>query len=102
MAQETDQGGSSATSGDGDRSLLAHLLQRSRIYHTSEDYLKLLEFVWRLRNFAPFNAMLLQIQRPGLTCAASEHDWRTRFNRTIKEDARALVILWPFGPVGFV
>jgi hypothetical protein len=44
----------------------------------------------------------LHIQRPGLTYAASEYDWRTRFNRTIKEDARPLVILWPFGPVAFV
>ena len=46
--------------------------------------------------------MLLQIQRPGLAYAASEYDWRTRFNRTINEDARPLLILWPFGPVAFV
>lgn len=85
-----------------ERSLLSDLLERSRLYHTSKDYLDLLAFVARLRNFAPFNAMLLQIQRPGLTYAASEYDWRTRFNRTIKEDARPLLILWPFGPVAFV
>ncbi|HYN79111.1 MAG TPA: hypothetical protein VES73_15115 [Lamprocystis sp. (in: g-proteobacteria)] len=85
-----------------ERSLLADLLERSRLYHTSEDYRKLLDFVSKLRNFAPFNAMLLQIQRPGLDYAASEYDWRTRFNRTIKEDARPLLILWPFGPVAFV
>ena len=85
-----------------ERSLLADLLERSRLYHTSKDYLELLAFVSRLRNFAPFNAMLLQIQRPGLTYAASEYDWRTRFNRTINEDARPLLILWPFGPVAFV
>ncbi len=87
---------------DVERSLLSDLLERSRLYHTSKDYLDLLGFVSRLRNFAPFNAMLLQIQRPGLTYAASEYDWRTRFNRTIKEDARPLLILWPFGPVAFV
>jgi len=59
---------------DVERSLLSDLLERSRLYHTSEDYLDLLGFVSRLRNFAPFNAMLLQIQRPGLTYAASEYD----------------------------
>lgn len=82
--------------------MLAELLERSRLYRTTEDYLELMRFVARLRNFAPFNAMLLQIQRPGLMYAASEYDWRTRFNRTLNEDARHLLILWPFGPVAFV
>jgi len=95
-----DQSGQGQT--EVERSLLADLLERSRLYRTSKDYRDLLEFVSRLRNFAPFNAMLLQIQRPGLDYAASEYDWRTRFNRTIKEGARPLLILWPFGPVAFV
>lgn len=85
-----------------ERSWLADLLEGSRLYRTSKDYLALLDFVSRLRNFAPFNAMLLQIQKPGLTYAASAWDWKTRFNRTIKEGARPLVILWPFAPVAFV
>lgn len=56
----------------------------------------------RLRNFAPFNAMLLNIQKPGLTYAASARDWGLRFNRHPKRDARPLLILWPFGPVALV
>ena len=56
----------------------------------------------RLRNFAPFNAMLLQVQKPGLTYAASAADWRTTFKRKPKEGARPLLILWPFGPVALV
>ena len=47
------------------RSLLDQLLEDSRLYKTSADYKALLDFVVRLRNFAPFNAMLLQIQKPG-------------------------------------
>ncbi len=77
---------------DAERSLLADLLERSRLYLTSTDYLELLGFVSRLRNFAPFNAMLLQIQKPGLTYAASEYDWRMRFKRTVKDRARPLPI----------
>ena len=46
------------------RSLLDKLLTDSRLYTKSEDYKNLLDFVTRLRNFAPFNAMLLQIQKP--------------------------------------
>lgn len=84
------------------RSLLTGLLEDSRLYRTSSDYMKLLEFVVKLRNFAPFNAMLLQIQKPGLMYAASSDDWHKRFNRSIKEGARPLLIMWPFGPVALV
>lgn len=48
------------------RSLLDDLLEKSRLYKDSNDYKKLLDFVVRLRNFAPFNGMLLQVQKPGL------------------------------------
>ena len=46
--------------------------------------------------------MLLQVQKPGLTYAASAYDWAERFGRNVKEDARPLLILWPFGPVALV
>jgi hypothetical protein len=84
------------------RSLLDHLLEDSRLYHGSTDYKMLLDFIVKLRNFAPFNAMLLQIQKPGLSYAASAYDWRVRFNRRPKRDTRPLLILWPFGPVALV
>lgn len=84
------------------RGLLDSLITDSRIYHTSKNYMALLDFVVRLRNFAPFNAMLLQIQKPGLQYAASEADWRIKFGRKPKEGARPLLILWPFGPVALV
>ena len=48
------------------RSLLDELLTESKLYRTGKDYRALLDFVVRLRNFAPFNAMLLQVQKPGL------------------------------------
>jgi hypothetical protein len=52
------------------RGLLDTLLTQSRLYYTSADYMALLDFVVRLRNFAPFNAMLLHIQKPGIRYAA--------------------------------
>lgn len=87
---------------EDERSLLDHLLEDSRLYKSSQDYLDLLEFIARMRNFAPFNALLLQIQKPGLQFAASKHDWRELFHAEVKEDARPLLILWPFGPVALV
>jgi hypothetical protein len=85
-----------------ERALLDQLLTDARLYTQSKDYKDLLDFVIRLRNFAPFNAMLLQIQKPGLSYAASAWDWQEIFQRTPKEGARPLLILWPFGPVALV
>jgi hypothetical protein len=87
---------------DSVRSLLDQLLEDSKLYTKSKDFKELLDFVVKLRNFAPFNAMLLQVQKPGLSYAASARDWRERFGRSPKEGARPLVILWPFGPVALV
>jgi hypothetical protein len=84
------------------RSLLGKLFADSRLYTTREGYKELLDFATKLRNFAPFNAMLLQAQKPGLAYAASAHEWQVRFNRKPKEGARPLLILWPFGPVALV
>jgi hypothetical protein len=85
-----------------ERSLLDRLLSDAKLYTSSEDFLAVLAFVARMRNFAPFNAMLLQLQKPGLMYAASAVDWRERFNRFPKNRARPLLILWPFGPVALV
>ncbi|MGZ5481056.1 MAG: ImmA/IrrE family metallo-endopeptidase [Pyrinomonadaceae bacterium] len=84
------------------RALLDRLLTNSKFYKNSKDYKELLDFVARLRKFAPFNAMLLKVQKPGIRFAASARDWRVRFKRTPKEDARPLLIMWPFGPVALV
>lgn len=81
---------------------LNQLLFDSKLYKRSKDYKNLLDFVARLRNFAPFNAMLLQIQKPGLRFAASARDWQERFGRWPKEGARPLIILQTFGPVALV
>ena len=96
VCEERDEGE------DVSRRLLDQLLADSRLYRDSESYMELLSFVVQLRNVAPFNAMLLQLQKPGITHVASAHDWLTRFKRRPKEEARPLLILWPFGPVATV
>lgn len=84
------------------RALLTELIEESRLYRKSEEFQGLLTFVTKLRNVAPFNAMLLHIQRPGIQYVASRYDWLHRFGRKPKEGARPLLILYPFGPVAFV
>lgn len=85
-----------------ERSLLTQLLDDSKLYKKGKNFKELLDFVNSLSNFAPFNVFLLHIQKPGLRFAASKHDWKKRFNRTIKEGGRPLLILWPFAPVALV
>jgi hypothetical protein len=89
-------------SAKSNRRLLDQLLEDSRLYKRSKDCIELLDFISKMKNFAPFNAMLLQVQKPGLTYAASRKDWESRFSVIVNEDARPLLILVPFGPVSFV
>lgn len=84
---------------DIERGLLDHLLSEAKLYHDSASYKELLAFVVKLRNVAPFNAMILQLQKPGVTYVASAYDWWQLFERRPKPDARPLLILWPFAPV---
>ena len=46
--------------------------------------------------------MLLHIQKPGLTHAATAGDWWKRFDQIPKEGARPLIVLRAMGPVDFV
>ncbi len=81
---------------------LDKLFEEVGTYRDSKDYGALLSFVRKFRNYAPYNAMLLHIQKPGSTYVASAADWKSRFQRRPIHGARPLVILRPFGPVAFV
>ena len=85
-----------------ERALMDQLIAATRLYNSSEAVQELLEFTIRLRAFAPFNAMLLHIQKPGLTHAATARDWWNRFRRAPKRGARPLLVLRTMGPVDFV
>lgn len=81
---------------------LDRLFQDVREYRSSKNYMALFNFIKRFRNIAPYNAMLIRIQKPGSKYVASAKDWREKFGRKPKPGARPLVILWTFGPVSFV
>ena len=87
---------------DRERALLDQLIAATKLYNTSKAVQELFKFTIRFRAFAPFNAMLLHIQKPGLTYAATARDWRKRFDRAPKRNARPLLIMRAMGPVDFV
>lgn len=71
-------------------------------YRKSSELKELFKFIKRFPRIAPYNAMLLHIQKPGSQYVASASDWQKRFKRSVNPGARPLVILRPFGPVAFV
>ena len=85
-----------------DRALIEQLIAATRLYATSDAIKELEAFAVRLRGFAPFNGMLLHIQKPGLTHAATAADWWKRFRRIPKPGTRPLLVLRTMGPVDFV
>jgi hypothetical protein len=68
----------------------------------SKKFIEILNFVSKLSEYAPYNNMMVYLQRPTAKYWAREKDWNERFKRTIKEDAIPLIILRPMGPIMLV
>jgi hypothetical protein len=75
------------------------LLERSRRYAGCEAFREMVDFMARFKDYAPYNNMLVRLQNPSCTFYATAKDWRMRFQREIKEDAKPMVILAPMHPV---
>ena len=85
------------------RDMIDQLIADTQLYSTRAELKELFDFTTRLRRVAPFNAMLLHMQKPGVTYVATPKDWVSRHDgRKPKAHARPLVILRNFGPVDFV
>jgi hypothetical protein len=83
-------------------SALDDLFRASQTYSTSERYVELLRFIRKFPRYSPYNCFLLHVQKPSVSFVATPGQWERRFGRTIKRDARPLVILAPMSPVLFV
>lgn len=77
------------------------LLNASMRYNQSRAYAELLTFMRKFHWYAPFNALLVHIQRPGATYVATARRWRD-LGREVAAEAQVVMILQPFGPVMFV
>jgi hypothetical protein len=81
---------------------LDELLNLARKYKSGTSFRELIKFIGRFRFYSPYNALLVHIQMPGATFVAPAYRWVQDYGRTIKANARPLVILRPMGPVMFV
>lgn len=61
----------------------------------------LFKFIGRTRVHAPYNAMLLHIQKPESRLMLSKAGWE-KIGRAVKQGARPYVVLSTMGPVAFV
>ena len=78
------------------------LFQAVSSYSKCKEFKSLLAFCARFKHLSPYNAMLVQMQRPTATYVLTADEWKNKYNRVIKPDARPMIILVPFGPVDFV
>jgi hypothetical protein len=81
------------------QSSLDELFARSRQYRRSKKFAEAVEFISKFRDYSPFNNLLVFLQNPLATYFATASHWHKAFRRTIKDEARGLVILAPRTPV---
>ncbi|MET9878914.1 RNA-directed DNA polymerase [Actinacidiphila glaucinigra] len=74
------------------------LVRGAQRYRSSSDYLQMLEFVGRFKRYAPFNAMVVHIQKPGARYVLSSSEWKSKYRRVLKPGAQPLLIFQPRGP----
>ena len=78
------------------------LLRSSAAYRSSRKFQAMIRFMARFRQYSPYNNMLVRIQNPSCSFFAREKIWYERFRRTLKDDARPMLILAPMHPVMLV
>lgn len=84
------------------KSSIDTLLHQSRDYKTSAKFNEMIQFIAKFRDYAPYNNMLVRLQNPTCGYYATAKDWDERFGRSLKEDARPMLILAPMHPVMLV
>ena len=81
------------------QSSLDDLFRSTRNFRRSAKFAEAVDFVSRFRDYSPFNNNLVFAQNPLATYFATASHWHKAFRRTIKEEARGIVLLAPKGPV---
>lgn len=80
------------------RQSIDRLLSEGREYQRSTEYQRFLVFIGAFKQYAPFNAAMIRLQRPGARFVLTDTKWRSEYRRALKPDARPIVIMQPKGP----
>ena len=82
-----------------DKNTIDELFKRSLRYKGSAEFTKFINFIAGFLHYSRYNTMLIYLQNKEVTFFGGKSYWKKKFGRTIKEDARAYIILAPKGPV---
>lgn len=83
------------------KALLDNLFEEVRSFRYGKDVKALFEYCRRMQHLSAYNAALVYTQQPGTQLVLSAKQWEKE-RRLVKPNSRPLIILLPFGPVGFV
>jgi len=84
------------------RDSVKRLFKDVKNFTKSKEFRDFLNFTCSMPNIKPYNAMLVQRQRPNARYVASRSKWKSEYNRTVKEGAEPILVIRNFGPIGFV
>jgi len=88
-------------SSDDARRELDILFASVKSYRSSKHYRDVLDVCRRFRYLAPFNAMMVEMQRPGSQMVLTARQWERRYKRRILPNARPVVVL-TYQPVSYL
>ncbi len=75
------------------------LVKQNREYRQNKKFLEMINNISELNYLAPYNAMLVNLQKSGTKLAFSRKKWK-EYGRCPKETATPLIALVQFGPTG--
>ncbi len=67
-------------------------------YRQREDFQRMLDFIGRFYYLAPYNAVLVEMQKPGAVIVLKGKEW-IKYNRMLKPNAQRLITMRNFGPI---
>jgi hypothetical protein len=101
-AETTDAFSEASYDQETARKALDDLISRALAYRTGPELKALFDFMRRFPHIAPYNAMLLHVQNPGIGYALQARFWERRYHRQVRPGVRPYVVLQTMGPVAFV
>ena len=81
---------------------LDRLFKLIKKYHSSKFFKELLQFSAKFKELSPYNLMLVKTQMPSARYVLTAPQWKAKYDRKPKEEARPLIILRKYGPISFV
>ena len=76
------------------------LFAYARAFRRCDRFGAMLRFCAAARDLAPYNAMMIHVQKPAARLVLPAASW-LRYNRVPTPEARPAVVLWPFQPVQY-